>query len=208
MKAMSKWIFALGLLGCLALAALPAGAATYGFDNLAPGTSIENQTYFGVTYTSQGGDSAVYLGNQPNFGYISPDNTISNFGFLIGNTMTMTFTTPQNSFGFIGGDAGGDQDHFLVNAYDAANNLLGTIDTGVFGGNPLNPNNIMVDNYLISLSLNNMKYVTVTAFSVDGGAGILIDDVQQCNPIPLPPSVLLLGSGLLGLVGVGWRFKA
>lgn len=205
MKAMNKWIFALGLLGCLALAALPVGAATYGFDNLAPGTSIEGQTYFGVTYTSSDGTAQVYLGNQPNFGYISPDNTISTAGFLTTNSLTMTFTTPQDSFGFIGGDSGGDTDRFLVTAYDAANNVLGSIDTGVFGGNPLDPNNIMVDNFLISLNFSGMKYVVVSNAI---NAGILIDDVQQCNPIPLPPSVLLLGSGLLGLVGVGWRFKA
>jgi len=49
-----------------------------------------------------------------------------------------------------------------------------------------------------------MAYVVVRNAA---NAGILIDNVQQCNPVPLPPSVLLLGSGLLGLVGAGWRMR-
>jgi hypothetical protein len=198
MKTMNKCLLALGLLGCLALIAVPAGASTYGFDNLTPFTSIEGNTYYGVTYTSANHDT--FVTNTPGAGSISPYNVISNSPYLIGDVLTMTFTTPQNSFSFIGGDNGGDKDHFVVKAFDASNTLLGTVDTLVFGGNPIDPNNFMVDNYLVNLSFNNMKYVTVEAFSVNGGYGIAIDNVQV---VPLPPSVLLLGSGLLGLAG--WR---
>jgi hypothetical protein len=41
-------------------------------------------------------------------------------------------------------------------------------------------------------------------------AGAILSDVYDSNQytaIPLPPTVLLLGSGLLGLVGLGWRRK-
>lgn len=33
----------------------------------------------------------------------------------------------------------------------------------------------------------------------------IFDDYQVGSNVPLPPSMLLLGSGLLGLVGLGWR---
>ncbi|MBM4302325.1 MAG: hypothetical protein FJ121_12520 [Deltaproteobacteria bacterium] len=204
MKSVIKSVCALLLVGCVALASGSAGAAVYGFDNLAAGTSIEGNTYFGVTYTSSDGSAQVFLGNRYGYGYISPDMTISTSGYLTGNTLTMTFATPQNSFAFIGGDAGGDTDRFFVDAYNSANVLLGTLDTGFFGGNPIDPNNVMVDNYLVNLNYANMAYVVVRNAA---NAGILIDNVQQCNPVPLPPSVLLLGSGLLGLVGAGWRMR-
>jgi hypothetical protein len=32
------------------------------------------------------------------------------------------------------------------------------------------------------------------------------NDYDRC-PVPLPPSALLMGSGLVGLVGLGWRRK-
>lgn len=204
MKAITKCLCSLLLVGCVALAAGSAGAAVYGFDDLTAGTSIENQTYFGVTYTSSDGSAKVYLGNTTGQGYISPDMVISTAGYLTGNSLTMTFATPQNSFSFYGGDAGGDTDRFFVDVYNVANTLITTLDTGVFGGNPLDPNNVMVDNFLVNLSYANMAYVTVR--NADN-FGILIDNVQQCNPVPLPPSVLLLGSGLLGLVGAGWRMR-
>jgi hypothetical protein len=41
-------------------------------------------------------------------------------------------------------------------------------------------------------------------FSSTGGATLRVDNFGS-SPVPLPPSVLLLGTGILGLVGLGWR---
>jgi hypothetical protein len=211
------------LMAVLAMAAFGAGSAGanfINFDNF-PATAgnpvgIEGQHIgpaypHGVTITSQNGDTAVYFSDLPLWGYVTGDNTVSNETFLVNNIMTFTFDVPRGYVAFSGGDAGGDQDRFEVKLYDSANVNFLTFDSLVFGSQPADPFNLMVDRVDFSYTgAQYAKYMTVEAFSVNYGAGILIDNLDYCRPAPtpIPGSVLLLGSGILGLVGVGMRKKA
>jgi hypothetical protein len=42
----------------------------------------------------------------------------------------------------------------------------------------------------------------------DGGSGIAVSGYYQISAVPIPPAILLFGSGLLGLIGITRRKKA
>jgi hypothetical protein len=43
--------------------------------------------------------------------------------------------------------------------------------------------------------------------SYDGGSGVTVDGYYQISAVPIPPAILLFGSGLIGLIGVTRRRK-
>jgi hypothetical protein len=99
------------------------------------------------------------------------------------------------------GDFDADQDTFVLNAYDQFGNLLDTdtkINLGSTYGGP----------YLsVTSPFTPIAYVQFNETAEFWGS-MYYDNFSICyTPVPVPPSLLLLGSGLLGLVGVR-RFKA
>ncbi len=222
----NKLLVSLAILGLL-LAPAAASAGLQNFDDLPVG-SIEG-THLGiapdgVTITSQFGGSQVATtqnGDPTRVGWTSPFHAVTNLSqqgnYLVGNPMTFTFDIGRGFISFVAGDEGGDLDQFTYSVYNSSHVLVFQATTDPFGGNPLinDPSNplfgYMQDQFHVELSSDNgpqfadMRYLVVEAISVNGGAGIGIDDLVFCRPVPVPPSMLLLGSGLLGLVGFGIR---
>ena len=182
-----------------------AGAVTVLFDDLTPGQNIEGQHFgdawpFGVTISSVDGLSThvVGPGNYQGVGYWSPFNAITNQGFMAGgNALVLTFDVPRGYVHFRVGDQGGDVDQVLVKAYDVNDNLIATWDSGLFGGNALS-SGTMVDYWNFTRYLNYMKTVTIESIGPEAGVGL--DDLVFCHPVPVPPTLLLLGAGLIGLI--------
>ena len=109
-----------------------------------------------------------------------------------------TFTNLQTTVSAVGNDFGGDPtlDNEVVHltAFNAAGNVIGSATTAL----PYADLNLKPVSFT-SLA-NDIKYVAFT-WQVDAGY-YSVDNVAY-SAVPVPPSLLLLGSGLLGLVG--WR---
>lgn len=203
MQVLKKLSVFLGMVAVLAMAAGPASAYLITFDNLAAGAVIDGVDLGGVTIFSEAGAQTVVVANGQNgVGWRTPVNAITNFGpngaFLTAYDLTIVFSSVQPSISLTGGDMGGDFDQFTVTAFDSNNVQIGQVTTPVFGNQP-QVGTQMVDFWTVNLNLPGIKSVVVSDAI---NAGIGIDNVQFCVPAPIPASLLLLGSGLLGLVGL------
>jgi hypothetical protein len=187
----------------------PASGFLINFDNLAPNQIIDGVDLGGLTISSAPGFTQVKANGAAGAGWSSPVNAITNYdawGLLDGMTtqpLTITFAVVQSSISLTGGDDGGDVDQFTVTAFDINGNQIGLpFVTGPFGGNPITPP-IMVDQFTVNLNFPGIKSVVVSNAI---NAGIGLDNIQFCD-IPVPPTLLLLGSGLVGLLGLRRRAR-
>lgn len=166
---------------------LTASAVTITFDEYPVGTSISNQ-YLG---------SGVWFSNwdTPNFPVIAADAANPTSPVLSGSPafsggFWMGFVTPQNHVSFDSGYWNSIGSGF-VRVQDASQNVLADLTNPAKGI------------YTFDLYYADIKYITFSPGADSGGAAI--DNLRFGAPVPEPSTLLLLGSGLAGLVGYGRR---
>lgn len=120
---------------------------------------------------------------------VSDDATSANFTGL-GDPTTYTATSEGNSNPNLPGAIFGFKfDGTTIDFYSTREPMLGNF----YAKDGVDPTSNHID-------------VTAWNTGLTGGTGFIsVPDSGDFVVLPLPPSALLLGSGLLGLVGLGWR---
>ena len=135
---------------------------------------------------------------------ISPDK------YWVGNNgFTLIFSSLISAFGFYAtdvGDFGGQLSLTFQNGDTEIFSLPHTIGSaGSTGGSVLYFGIIDTANPFTSVTFNN-SFVEADAFGFDDFTIATASQVIEATPVPLPPTVLLMGSGLVGLLGLRRRF--
>jgi hypothetical protein len=150
--------------------------------------------HLGVTFSGVDGVGGSGLTEYGNFG-IDAHSGFRFFGFnttlplSTGTTELLSFSSIIDSFSIYA--AGGFfTGTFLLEAFDTGNVLLAsdTITTATWG--------------LLSVASPGINTIKLTQTSE---ADYWVYDDMTFNTVPIPPSVWLFGSGLLGLVGIARR---
>ncbi|SEK27071.1 PEP-CTERM protein-sorting domain-containing protein [Roseateles sp. YR242] len=176
---------ALATAGLIAVA-LPAGAATITFEDLA-------STYAPAynRYASQG----LVFSTKTTYQTYSHSTSVSDsghysFGTSTWGNITGYFTTAVNTLSMLVGDEGYDSDTAVLNVYDSANNLLAS----VYGSG--------ASWFTLSVS----TATNIARFEIIQTGNVAIDNLTFSSKVPEPGSLALAGLALVA-VGVARRRK-
>jgi hypothetical protein len=175
--------------------------STQTFNNLTVGSTGSIQTQAGDLYKVSG-----------NFTNNSTQNTAWNT-----SAATLAFftgTSSAHNVALAGADAGQHQagytNNFAWGTLDLTGQTLALSDGNATHGGALYVGTITGE----TIASGQVTDITGNGFNIYYEPGLNLDlhgqtfsllNGGKLAPVPVPPSVLLLGSGLLGLVGLGWR---
>jgi hypothetical protein len=217
----AKFVLSMGLLGFLCLmlpGSLRAGTITFSSVNTSSSPYDVNVNTtgilgeYGITLTNVTSGTVDVVCATCGGGYLvtsTPPNVLIQFGSAGGESYTLDFSTPLSSLSFAAagdsksGGSGTLVAAWSVTAYNASNGVVASVVSPDYPGNFGTYSPFAPQPY--ELSGSDITHVTVYTQCNDScGTWLAIDDFSspQITQIPEPSSYLLLGTGLLGLLGL------
>ena len=171
-----------------------ANALNIDFESLSDGDVVTTQ-FPGLTFSNATALTAGISLNEFEFPPHSGDNVV----FDDSDPMTIDFSTPM-------ADIGAYFTYLVpltVDFFDPLHNLVGTVNSLFLSNLALSGDLGSSPNEFLNFAwASGISQMTITGDPL--GGSFTMDDLQG-TPVPEPTSLLLLVSGLAGMVGYGWR---
>lgn len=187
---------------------LTGGVGTETFEGIAPGTSNPALTFPGAGTANLAGTGQVVNGTNSGRIAVSGSNYYEARSATGGSsTFTVNFSDPVAAFGFFGTDIGDFGSQLTLRFFLTGGGTADWVLPYVAGG--ANEANLLYAGYINTATFTSVAFIGTDASDVFGFDDMTIGSISQVVPdpsvVPEPSTVLLLGSGLLGMLGVAHR---